>query len=385
VKPGSTISIKGTFVDWITSVTFNSGVKVTDFVSKSNGEVVVTVPMTAKTGTLIFATGGTKPLSLTTVDPLTITLPVVNAVAPSSVKHAENFTITGTDLDLVTQIKFPGGAQVMDFVIQSPTQIVVTLPITATNGNLTLLVASGVQVVTTQSITVILPNVTAFSPSDPNLQIPGAALVITGTDLDLVKSIKFPNVSAAVTTFTNQTSTEIDVVIPAGASGGTMSLTTIHDFTVPVTVPFGNQLTLAVAIYDESPHSPFGLGGGWGGATTDAANTENPRVGVKSVKATFVGGYGGASQFGTWGNSPLSTTGSTYLAFSVYGGTGTGGKNLLVNVGGGTQATVSVDEGKWKDVKIALSSVGSPTAISELSFQDANWSGTVYIDQVGLK
>jgi hypothetical protein len=386
-KPGTDISIKGSLVNWIESVTFNDGLKVTDFVSKTLDEVVVTVPMEAKTGFLVFVTGGTKPLSFSSVDQLIVTLPTVSALTPESIKHTENLTITGTDLDLVTSVAFQGGAvvQASDFVSQSLTDIVVAVPATTTNGKLTLTVPSGVEVVTDQTITIILPNVTALSPSDPSAQIAGATLTMTGTDLDLVASIKFPGVDAPITDFT-KTSTQIDVVIPNGVMGGTIILTTIHDFTVPVTVAFGNQLTLLATIFDDAPHSPFGKGGGWGagGSSTDIANTENPRVGTKSVKVTYGGDWGGGCQFGSWGNSPLSTSGTSYFAFSIYGGTGTGGKNINVNVSG-TQKQISIDEGKWKDVKILLSDVGSPASISEVWFQDTGWSGTVYIDQIGLK
>lgn len=383
VKPGSTISIKGTFVDWITSVTFNAGVKVTDFVSKSHDEVVVTVPAEAKTGYLTMETGGTKPLKITTTDPLTVTLPTVSAISPASVKHAENLTITGTDLDLVTSITFPDKTKVISFVTQTETQIVVTVPITAKNGPLTLTVASGVNIIPNQQLVITLPVATSFSPSDPNAQIDGATLVITGTDLDLVKSIKFPGVDTEVTNFT-QSSTQITVVIPNGTMGGTMVFTTIHDFKVPVTVPFGNQLTLLSVIYDDQPEGTFGPGGGWGTTTADPASTAVVRIGTKSIKATYGGDYGGSAQFGTWGKSPLSVNGANYFAFSIYGGAGTDGKKINVNVSG-TQTLVVIAEGKWTDVKIPLSSVGSPTTISEVWFQDQGWSGTVYIDQIGLK
>ena len=62
-KPGTNITIKGSLVNWIEEVTFNDGVTTTEFVSKSTTEVVVKVPMEAQTGFLIFATGGTEPLT----------------------------------------------------------------------------------------------------------------------------------------------------------------------------------------------------------------------------------------------------------------------------------------------------------------------------------
>jgi hypothetical protein len=384
-KPGTPITISGDKLNWIESVTFSDDLVVEkeEFVSQSISELVVNVPMEAKTGFLEFTSGGTKPLAFESENPLTVTLPEVSSLSPSAVKHTENLTISGTDLDLVTKVTFPGSASVLSsaFASQTETQIVLAVPATSTNGKLVLTVPSGLTVETTSSITIILPIVTAFSPSDPASHIAGNTLTLTGTDLDLVGQIKFPGVTAAVTDF-QKTSTEIVVVIPDGVIGGTVVLNTIHGFTVPVTVPFGNQLTLTAVIFDDALKSTF-TKGGWG--SPDIANTENPRVGSVSIKSTFTGGYSGGGQFGTWSGTPLPTSGTTYFAFSVFGDAGTDGKSLIINFNGGPQAFVTIVEGQWKDVKIALSSVGSPATISEISFQDTNWSGVVYIDQVGLK
>jgi hypothetical protein len=342
--------------------------------------------MEAQTGFLVFNTGGTEPLTITSDDPVIVTLPVAATLAPSSIRHTENLTIDGTDLDLVTEIEFSGDASVLkaDFVSQSETQIVVTVPATTTSGVLTLTVPSGLEVVTEDEIIIILPKVTAFSPSNTDNHVPGANLTLTGTDLDLVGKLTFPGVSTPITSFISQSSTQIQVVIPASAHGGTVVMTTIHDYVVPIEVPFGDQLTLATVIYDDAVHAPLGAGGGWGGVTTDAASTENPRVGTKSVKVTFGGSWGGGGQFGNWSGQSVSTAGLSFYAFSIYGGPGTAGKSINVNVAG-VQVGVAIEEGAWKDVQLPLSSFSSPAGISEIWFQDMGWSGTVFIDQIGLK
>jgi hypothetical protein len=168
--------------------------------------------------------------------------------------------------------------------------------------------------------------------------------------------------------------------------------TTVYIDEIGLTIdePLGLLPDLSVTIFDDVLQSPFGQGGGWGGSTTDAANIENQRGGEVSIKATFGGSYSGAAQFGTWGNTPLSTGGMQYVAFSIFGGAGTDGKNVIVNVrptpdGSDVQVQVAVEEGKWKDVQIPLSSFGSPAGIGMISFQDTDWSGTVFIDHIGLQ
>lgn len=387
-KPGTNITITGEYINWIESVTFASNLLVekANFVSQSQTEMVVTVPMEAQTGFLVFNTGGTEPLTITSDDPLIVTLPAATSLNPSSIRHMENLTIVGTDLDLVTKIEFSGGASVhkANFVSQSETEIVVTVPATTTNGKLILTAPSGLEVETEDELSIILPNVTAFSPASTDDHDPGVTLTMTGTDLDLVAKLAFPNVPDPVTSFVSQSGTQIQVVIPAGAQGGTVVITTIHGYTVPITVPFGDQLTLATVIFDDAVHAPLGAGGGWGGVNTDAANTENPRVGTVSIKVVFGGSWGGGAQFGNWSGQSVSTAGASFYAFSIYGGAGTDGKAINVNVAG-TQVQVTIEEGEWKDVQIPLSDFNSPAGISEIWFQDRGWSGTVYIDHIGLK
>lgn len=379
-KPGTDITISGDYLNYVKQITFTDKNVVTTFVSQTKTELVVTVPLNAKTGRITLSDGKKKP-QLVNYDGLTLTIPTVSNLSPSSLKHLDNLTITGTDLDLVTKIDFTNASvQKASFVSQSETSIVVAVPATTKDGKLTLTIPSGVTVVT-NSISIILPNVTALSPSDLNTQqTAGTTLTLTGTNLDLVAKIAFPTVSAPVTSFVSQSASQIQVIVPVGTQGGTLVMTTIHGFSVPITVPFGNQLTLATPIFDEVNHG-LSAWGGWGGVVTDVANTEQARVGTKAVKVTYGGNWGGGAQFG---GGSVSTSGSTYYAFSIYGGSGTNGKNINVNVAG-TQVQIPVIEGAWKDVKILLSAFGSPATVSEVWFQDTGWSGVVYIDQIGFK
>lgn len=388
-KPGTNITITGDKLNWIETITFPNDLLIekSAFVSQSISQLVVSVPMEAQTGFLTFTSGGTEPLEFDSENPLTVKLPVVTALSPSAIRHAADLTLTGTDLDLVTKIAFPGGTSVLKsaFKSQTETSLVVAVPTNATNGKLTLTAPSGVNTQTSGSITIVLPNVTAFTPASTMDHDPGVTLTMTGTDLDLVKSLTFPGVATPVTTFVSQSATELKVVIPDGAQGGTLVMTTIHNYTLPVTVPFGDQLTLATVIYDDAIKTPLGAGGGWGGVTTDANNTENVRLGTKAIKVTFAGSWGGGAQFGNWSTGQtVSTAGRSYYAFSIYGGAGTSGKKINVNVAG-KQIQVPFEEGKWTDVQIPLTSLNSPAGINEIWFQDTGWSGVVYIDHIGLK
>ncbi len=555
-KPGTKVTITGDKLNWIERITFASDVVVEKeaFDSQSLTSLEVTVPMEAQTGFLIFATGGTDPLTFGTEEQLIVTLPVVSELNPTSIRHTEDITISGTDLDLINEVVFGGDASVLkaNFISQSETEIVVSVPATAVKGKLTLKQASPVDVVTGDELTIILPVGTSITPSPTK---PGEdEITIAGTDLDLVAKIVLPGAGEIPSSsFTAHSATEIKLAVPASATQGAVEYVTIHDFAGPLgvvlrlpptgsfpaldyyiykdgmqngwqawggwghvsqdydntdnpadgekaiksvfndaygavqlkntaganvfagynylvfyvhvvgenseiivqirdtggtdradtyppaftgdkyhqivvplanlagadnvdqlfiknnnsdaatnnttvyideiglaaDVPMGLLPDLVTVIYDDQAKSPFGIGGGWGGTSTDASSVEQQRAGDVSIKATYVGGWGGASQFGAWGNTPLSTAGMQYFAFSIYGGPGAGA-NIQINIkpttdGTSTSVQVDIEPGKWKDVQIPLADFGSPPTIGEIQFQDTDWAGTVFIDHVGLQ
>lgn len=552
-RPGGNITISGDKINWIESVTFASEqvVEQADFVSQSISELVVTVPMEAQSGFLIFATGGTEPLTFGSEEQLTVSLPSVSGLNPSSIRHTADLTLEGSNLDLVTELVFTDGISVLKdgFKSQAAGQIVVTIPATVERGTITMKQLSPVEVTTDQELIIILPTVSNVAPSTV---VPGVdIMVITGDDLDLVAELTLPG-AGAISSFLTHTANEISFNVPETATQGAISYVTIHGYEAPlegallklpptggfptldyyiykdglesgwsawggwghvsqdynndenpangdlaiktvfndaygamqihndgaanifdgynylvfyvyvegeesdiivqidnnsdyypahftgdtyhqivvpladlagadnvtelrlknnnsdaatnnttvfvdeigltVEEPLGLLPNLLTPIFDDELKAPFGLGGGWGGTTFDAANEENSRGGTISVKSTFVGGWGGACQFGSWGNSPLSTAGHQFFALSIYGEAGTDGNTIQLNIntntdGSGTASSiqVTISAGKWTDYEIPLADLGSPASIGEISFQDTDWSGTVFIDHIGLK
>ena len=388
-RPGSTITITGDLLNWIESITFEDGLVVEEFESQSLTELVVTVPLDAQTGYLIFSTGGTEPLTFASEDELIVTLPSVTSLSPSSIRHTDELTITGTDLDLIRSITFGGDLTVeaADFKSQSATEIVVAVPAMTIKGKLTLKQASPVDIVTSEELVIILPIATSVSPSPT---VPGEDdITITGTDLDLVAEIILPG-SGSISTFISQSPTEIVLSVPADAKLGPINYVTIHGFAgglgIALILPSEGPPPLIVTVYDDAVTDLMGAGGGWGGATTDFASTENAREGSNSIKVNFAGDWGGAAQVGTWGKDDLSVSGTEVFTFSIYGGAGTNGQVVNVNIKFDTDNVkeIPIVEGEWTDVEIPLTELGNITAIREIWFQDRGWSGTVYIDRVGF-
>jgi len=156
VRPGDNITITGTYMNWISEVWFTKDVLVTEFVSKSLTQLVVKVPMNAKTGPLVLNTKGTKPLSITFDKDLNVVLPVITSFAPIPVDREANLTITGTNLDLTKQILLKGVTDpVTVFVSKTATQLVFKVPPTTTKGVITLVTYSLVNVVSDQKLLIV--------------------------------------------------------------------------------------------------------------------------------------------------------------------------------------------------------------------------------------
>ncbi len=386
VKPQSNVTITGTNLDLAKKVIFNGvSTPVTTFVSQSATELVVKVPGAAKKGKLTLeAASGVQTMSSMDLD---IVLPAITTFAPSPIKLGANLTITGTDLDLTKKVIFSGvAAPVTTFVSQSATQLVVIVPAGARDGKVKLEAASGVQTTSSSDLDVVLPAITAMSPSPID---PGQDVTITGTGLDVVTSVIFLN-APAITSFVSQSATQLVVTVPNGALKGKVAVgisnpsDTIQSTDILVINGLPPLADFTFPIYTDATQNGFQ---DWSYTVThDFANTENVRQGTKSIKAV----YGGNTYQGiTFHNaSTLSTSGYTKLEFSVFADASLNGKKLQVVTNGsysGSVPQVTLVGGEWTTFSVTLSSMGSPTGISEIVLQAAGFSGTVYIDHVGLR
>ena len=165
-RPGENITLTGDFMNWVRWVSFSKDKVVNTFVSQTLNQLVIKVPDDAQTGPLVIYYAGTDSMELETKDTLKVSLPVVTGFATNPVKHAENVTLTGTNLDLTKQVLFSGvSAPVTTFVSQSATQLVVKVPASTTKGKVTLVAASGQKTTSATDLNVQLPAFTSFAPS----------------------------------------------------------------------------------------------------------------------------------------------------------------------------------------------------------------------------
>lgn len=387
-RPGENITITGNYLNWVNYVTFGKGkvVDSTGIVSKSIDKLVVKVPMDAQTGTLILSYGGTEPDEIETDSVLMVTLPSMTGISPNPVKHADNITITGQNLDLVWGVIFNGVKDAdTNFVSQSATKIVLKVIAGAIAGKVTLVAPSKVTVISNDDLTLVVPSVTDLSPNPVD---PEGELTITGTNLDLASGILFNGLSEDVTTFISQTESKIVVKVPAGAKKGKVILNVANStlsVDAPQTLTFAGDLPplppLSYLMYNDAFQN-YWQDWGWN-RTADYENTENVREGEKSMKFTYTAEWSGIK----FANSSVATESYTEVAFSIYGGAGTDGKVITVTANGNGAAAkeISIKEGQWMDVILKVADIGNPDKLTELILGNADWTGTIYVDQLGLR
>ncbi|HZL12151.1 MAG TPA: glycan-binding surface protein [Prolixibacteraceae bacterium] len=213
VKNEGTLTIKGTNLDLVTAVTFGGG-KVGTIVSTSAIELQVTVPIDAVTGAVILSTQSGKAVTGASI---TIIDPVFTSFSPTATKANGDVTITGTNLDLVTDVVFTGNIK-GSITQQSETQLTITVPIGAQTGLITLTAKNGNQIMSPLGITILtnLPEFTSFTESSGVL---GEILTINGTKMNLIKELIFPgNITA--TAYGTKNDTKIEVYVPVNTTKG---------------------------------------------------------------------------------------------------------------------------------------------------------------------
>lgn len=235
---GAEIRFVGTHMDRVTGVEFPVAGEVTDFTLKTPTEIRLIVPVNAGYGRLILKT---PQGDITTDSDMSYTEPIkVTYVTEAATKAGSNIEIKGDFLYLITRVIFQGGAFVdltddnKTFSAGDPTGVqtlTVPVPETAISGELILSnivfddagneLGIPVEVGSGEwHANIVEPGVTSLSHETIKA---GATLTITGTNLDLVKTIRFGG-DKEVETFNLSGTTSIGVTVPADAQDGPVVL-----------------------------------------------------------------------------------------------------------------------------------------------------------------
>lgn len=229
VKAGDVLTINGDYLNLIAQVIFSNGVAVDSahFVahSQTRKQIQVVVPITAQTGKVALSNGAAIPVLVYTANDLVVTLPTITALSPNPAKSGSNLTITGTDFQLVKSVVFTDGLTVTgaDLTVNTAkTTITVKVPATAKDGKVKLVAQSGVEVVSSTDLTLVVPVITSVAPNPVKN---GSTLTVTGTNLDLVTGASFNGVAGTLGTLSSDNTT-LALSVPLTATNGTIVLST---------------------------------------------------------------------------------------------------------------------------------------------------------------
>lgn len=228
------------------------------------------------------------------------------------------------------------------------------------------------------------PVITSF---DPKVASPGDIVTITGKVFDGVTGVRFDKIPATI--FGTPTSTQIQVKVPAGVSSNFIYVTTPGGTAVSAT-NFGFKYT----VYTDALATGWGGQGSGGYDGYNSTRTYNdqtqPEAGTNDIKVVFTNNYG-ALQLGYGGATAInvSALGLTAIKFSVSAGQGyTAGQKVQVVINGayGSAQQVTLTLGAYTDYIIPLSSLGSPSSISEIVIQNYGVTPpcTIYVDNIGF-
>lgn len=216
VKNGNQLTIQGSHLDLVTTAVFVGDVEgVID--SKTATSLTVTVPLTAKAGVVVLNTLSGKTAQTAAIN---LVVPTITSIAPLSLTAGEDITISGTNLDLISKVIF-GGEQSVDVTPVSSTSLVVTVPMTATSGKVTLQMANGTELESTESLIVEAANKPVVTAVNPAAVKPGNMITLTGSKLHLVETIYFG--AAKATQYGSRNQSTIEVYVPATAATGKIS------------------------------------------------------------------------------------------------------------------------------------------------------------------
>jgi hypothetical protein len=223
---GDTITITGDNFTSVTKVVFFDNVEVlaSNFIEQTRYRIKLFLPDEAQTGEVYLLNGETSTYPTT----LEISTPSITAVAPLTDLKAgrDSVIISGTLLNLAKEFVFTGGAKVT-VENTNPDQIKVLIPAEAKNGIITLVAKSGLEYLSTDAITLLLPqNITHATETRYKVD---EKVIISGDDLDLVTKVVFNGQGEeqeAKFTYDSKTK-EITTTIPVEAQDGAIKLYTI--------------------------------------------------------------------------------------------------------------------------------------------------------------
>ena len=216
-KPGDVIRVSGKNFDLVKKVQMPNGdeVEFTMTASSEGDELTFTLPDNVSDGEVTVLPASDVKVVVATV--VVATPSNVVAVPAVNLRGGDMITLKGTNMDLVTDVTFPGVEEAVGLESQNSTEIKVLMPAAAISGDLQLNTNSGKA--TAVSIATAKPENISYSAAT----VPaGEALTVKGINMDVVSAVVFSgNVEVTVS---DATATANSLTVPTTAETGALLL-----------------------------------------------------------------------------------------------------------------------------------------------------------------
>lgn len=218
-KPGDEIVVKGKDLDLVEVVRMPNGDEVEFAYARTEeaGETITfTLPANASDGAVVMIPASGVEVAIANIG---MALPAeVKAVPAEGLRAGDVITLTGVNMELVTDILFPGVEGAVEPDSKSATELKATMPAAAVSGDLLLNTASGASIPV--AIATQKPEFMGFASDAVSL---GNEVTIQGKNLDLV--VKVVYTGGAEVEVTPASATELTIAMPTtGAESGALTL-----------------------------------------------------------------------------------------------------------------------------------------------------------------
>ncbi len=247
---GTIVTITGTNFTGATDVKFG-GTPAASFIINSSTTITATVGAGSSGDVSVTTVYGTA-----TLPGFTFNGPTITSFSPTVGVAGTIVTITGTNFTGTTDVKF-GGTPAASFIVNSATSITATVG-TGSSGSVSVTTANGTATVPGFSFGV--PTIISFTPGSASV---GSSVTITGTNFNSTPANNIVFFGAVKAKVTSATSTQLVVIVPAGATYQ------------PITVTNGNltgysPLPFYTTFYNDNPQltvNSYSIAGNFGTGT----------------------------------------------------------------------------------------------------------------------
>ncbi len=233
-KPGQEVTVKGTDLDLVTKM------QIDDFAPEAEGRagdaadiefaydaeksaITFVLPDNSHDGVIVFVTASAVKVACANIG---MVMPTdVKAAPADGLRGGDEITVTGVNMDQVTDVVFPNVDKAVVPSSLSATELKVAMPAAAQSGDLVLNLKSGKTVAV--PIATAKPENIAYNPAPAPA---GDELTVTGRNLDLVKTVIF---TGGVEVGADKPSaTELKVTVPLTAASGVVKFVMTNGETV---------------------------------------------------------------------------------------------------------------------------------------------------------